>query len=274
MQLGVVLLLSLVRSFVASERLALVEVAVPAVAIVALAAAGRSPGAPAGRVLGAGGRWPRCFRALRARSSTRAAGSSSAPAPTSRSRVFALIRLAGYYATSYNNGRCSWTTTAYPGGCRCDQHRRRSGRRPASPSSTCTTSSPRRPARPARQHVLERFGNPEFNNPGGLTTPFVDFGTGRRVRLLRRPRAGHRPAVPRVSLQGSPVGALLYPMVVTGLLDLPRYLYWTQGRVVPAVLACWWSPCTSAGRDTRRRAPPCGPARPLPAHRQPVEAVP
>ncbi len=44
-------------------------------------------------------------------------------------------------------------------------------------------------------------------------------------------------------------------MVVTGLLDLPRYLYWTQGRVVPAVLALLVVALYVGRPTTQRRAP-------------------
>jgi hypothetical protein len=32
-------------------------------------------------------------------------------------------------------------------------------------------------------------------------------------------------------------GVLLYPVLFTGLLEIPRYVYWTEGRVVPAYIA-------------------------------------
>ena len=38
---------------------------------------------------------------------------------------------------------------------------------------------------------------------------------------------------------------LLYPPLVTGLFEVPRYLYWTQGRLAPALVALaligWWA---------------------------------
>ena len=36
-------------------------------------------------------------------------------------------------------------------------------------------------------------------------------------------------------LHGRLLGVLLYPVVFTGLLELPRYLYLFQGRAVPAI---------------------------------------
>jgi len=66
-------------------------------------------------------------------------------------------------------------------------------------------------------------------------------------------------------------------MVVTGLLDLPRYLYWTQGRVVPAVLALLVVALYVGRPVTRRRAPHLRSAREReagPAHGVPVGAAP
>jgi len=273
-QLAIVLLLSLVRSFVASERLALVEVAVPAVVIVVLAA-GRSRVrarrlaaswapvvlTPLVFVLFAAFEYSRSWQFFKTRTD------ESFP-------VFALIRLVGYYATSYNNGQLHLDHDPFPGRLPLD-------------SIAAFWTAPgiaqlglydrlSAPAPAVSQDVLERFGNPEFNNPGGLTTPFVDFGTaggflffvvaGLVIGLLFRG-----------FLEGSPVGTLLYPMVVTGLLDLPRYLYWTQGRVVPAVLALLVVALYVGRPVTRRRAPHLRSAREReagPAHGVPVGAAP
>jgi hypothetical protein len=83
--------------------------------------------------------------------------------------------------------------------------------------------------------AVAQYGNPEFNNPGGLGVPFVDLGSlGGLVFFLTlgvlvgwlwtRLRAGR------------PLGMLLYPMVLTGLFELPRYLYLTEGRVLPPLV--------------------------------------
>ncbi|GAA4310802.1 oligosaccharide repeat unit polymerase [Klenkia terrae] len=271
-QLGIVLLLSLVRSFVASERLALVEVAVPAV-VIAVLAAGRSHVrakrrvaswapvvlAPLVFLLFAAFEYSRSWQFFKTRTD------ESFP-------VFALIRMAGYYATSYNNGELHLDNDGYPGRLPLD-------------SIAAFWTAPgigqldlydklSAPAPAISQDVLERFGNPEFNNPGGFTTPFVDFGLvgGFVFFVVVALVIG---ALFRGFLEGSPVGALLYPMVVTGLFDLPRYLYWTQGRVVPAVLALLVVALYVGRPDTRRRAPHLRSSRPrppLPAHRHPAGA--
>ena len=104
--------------------------------------------------------------------------------------------------------------------------------------------------------MLTQYGNPEFNNPGGLAVPVIDFGpVGALVFFLI---AGVVIGFAyRSWRQGNPVGLLVYPVFFTGLLELPRYLYWTEGRVFPAMvflLATAWF-MTRSRRATFRRAP-------------------
>jgi oligosaccharide repeat unit polymerase len=229
-QLALVLVLTLVRSFVASERLALIEVAVPIIVILAMGA--RNSQRPARRVVAriapvvlaplllvlfGAFEYSRSWQYFKTRTDEPFA-------------LFSLIRFIGYYATSYNNGYLELTHGTFP------------GRLPLN-SLSAFWDAPgisalglydrlSAPVPATSDNLLERFANPEFNNPGGVTTPFVDFGLvggflfivllGVVIGLLYR---GFR--------NGSLVGALLYPVVLTGLFDLPRYLYWTQGRVVP-----------------------------------------
>jgi len=233
-QVVVVVLLSLVRSFVNSERLALIEVGVPVVAVLAMAA--RHSASPLRRIASRAA--PLVLAPLLlalfalfeySRSWTFFSSRTDQPFP-----VFAAVRLAGYYATSYNNGYLQLEHATYP------------GRLPLE-SISFFWEAPfvaqlglydLLGARPpvTSQGVLERYANPEFNNLGGITAPMVDFGVlggllylaavGAVIGLLYR---GFR--------DGTVVGSLLYPVALTGLLELPRYLYWAQGRVVPAVLA-------------------------------------
>ncbi|MCW2529029.1 MAG: hypothetical protein JWM76_3889 [Pseudonocardiales bacterium] len=145
---------------------------------------------------------------------------------------FIVNRLAGYYATSYNNGALQlaqpadphrlpyssieafWTA---PGISQLDLYHRLTGQNGSDLLNT----------------VLNQHGNPEFNNPGGLSVPAVDFGpVGGVVFFLV---VGLIIGLAYSSWRAArPVGLLVYPVMFTGLLELPRYLYWTQGRVFPA----------------------------------------
>lgn len=83
--------------------------------------------------------------------------------------------------------------------------------------------------------IRMRYGNPEFNNTG-FAGPMADYGTlgalawwaaagllvGLCFQLMR---------VGRLS------GLLLYTVMYVGLLELPRFHYWTAGRAAPALLA-------------------------------------
>lgn len=83
--------------------------------------------------------------------------------------------------------------------------------------------------------LLSFYGNPEFNSPGGIAAPMVDFGQAGGLvvlavigvvlgRLYRRFRTG------------DPLGVLVYPIAFVGILDLPREFYWGTGRAFPAIV--------------------------------------
>ena len=84
--------------------------------------------------------------------------------------------------------------------------------------------------------MLQIHGNPEFNSPGGLVIPFIDWGivggfvylavVGAIVGwLYKQCTDGHVFAV------------VVYPSMTTGLFELPRYIYWGLGRYTPALIA-------------------------------------
>lgn len=231
-RLTIVLLLGTLRAFFLTERLAVLELVVPLVALLALGRHQR-PGAgwlkaapllalPLVVVVFGVFEYSRSWVYFRSRTT------SSYPG-------FVIDRLAGYYATAYNNGSVQLL------------HTDREGRLPYASIEALWTAPgvaqlglyDRLSAGGAPgsfQTLLEQYATPEFNNPGGLAVPLVDFGVvgglvaflvvGVLVGLCYR---GFR--------QGSPLGLVLYPLVFTGLLELPRYFYWGQGRLVPAVVA-------------------------------------
>jgi oligosaccharide repeat unit polymerase len=233
-QVLLVVVLALLRSYINSERLALIEIAVPAVVIVAMAArrsrhrarrvmARAAPLvlAPLLLLLFAAFEYSRSWQFFKTRTDEPFA-------------LFALVRFVGYYATSYNNGYLQMQYGGFPGRLPLNSLAALWDAPGISALNLYDRLSAPIPA--ASDDLLERFANPEFNNPGGVTTPFVDFGMlggflflallGIVIGLLYRGFC-----------DGAVTGSLLYPVVLTGLFDLPRYLYWTQGRVVPAWVA-------------------------------------
>jgi hypothetical protein len=148
---------------------------------------------------------------------------------------FVLDRLVGYYCTAYNNGQLAMTAAE-------------SGKRLPYQSIEAFWTAPgisqiglyqrlTGDAKPANSAILLiQYGNPEFNSPGGLSVPFVDYGTLGGLLFLFV--AGSLIGLAyREFCEGTPWAVLIYPVLVTGLFEMPRYLYWGTGRVFPALLA-------------------------------------
>lgn len=232
---------AVMRAFVNSERLALIELVVP-VSLVLAAKLASQPG----RLRRVAQFLPIAFTALvvavfsaseyfRSWTFYRAQGANSYT-------EFALNRLAGYYATALNNGHLNlvhdtsqmrlpygtlvglWTA---PGIQDSSLYQKLSGQ---TSGFTQGASSSR------YSTMLQQFGNPEFNSESGYSGPFVDYGTigGIVFFLLAGMLLG---LLYRGFCRGMTYGLLLYPVAFIGLLELPRYMYWSYGRVVPAWLA-------------------------------------
>ncbi len=100
--------------------------------------------------------------------------------------------------------------------------------------------------------VLASGANAEFNNGGGLFAPAIDFGWvggigywlvtglvfGRLYALFRRRSAW---------------GLCLYPVLFLGLVDVPRGLYWSSGRAIPAIVFLALSAYLLAIQQRRQR---------------------
>jgi energy-converting hydrogenase Eha subunit A len=144
---------------------------------------------------------------------------------------FALERLIGYYATSLNNGALELAYNRYP------------GRLPYETAAAFWTAPGIDSIRLYQRltghdnpafytQILEQHGTPEFNNSSGLAAPFVDLGpAGGLVYLLV---AGVVIGLlHRAFLETRAIGLLVYPVIFLGVVELPRYLAWSQGRVFP-----------------------------------------
>lgn len=108
-------------------------------------------------------------------------------------------------------------------------------------------------------HALRHVGNPEFNNGGGLLVPIADYGLlGAAVYwTLMGVLIGACFALYR---RGSLAGLLIYPIIFQGLLELPRLLYWPAGRVFPTWLLLIAACALIALREAWRSAAPRGQA--------------
>lgn len=81
--------------------------------------------------------------------------------------------------------------------------------------------------------VLEAGTNPEFNNNGGLLLPVVDYDVtgGLLYWLIAGLLCGWAYRYYRRNSLG---GLLFYPIFMLSILEVPRIIYWAEGRVFPA----------------------------------------
>ncbi|WP_231748663.1 O-antigen polymerase [Mycobacterium sp. M26] len=238
----VVIGLSLPRSFLFSERLAVLEVVVPVFVILcawlSLHPGPRRMAAQLAPVIG----FPLVivvfgvFEYFRSWSYFRTRTNASFV-------EFTLERLAGYYTTALNNGHLVYQHLDWPGRWPYDTleafwvapgveqiglYTRLTGHElPYSGKSTAVTPL---------TDVLNQYANPEFNNPSGYVAAFIDYGAvGGLIFLFGIGLlAGF---LYRGFCSAKPFGLLLYPIIFIGLLELPRYMYWSQGRTTYTLLA-------------------------------------
>ena len=83
--------------------------------------------------------------------------------------------------------------------------------------------------------LLDREANPEFNNSSALLPPVVDFGVPGALLfwLLAGILCG---LLYRWFLDGKASGLLFYPVFFTGVTETTRIMYWGEGRAVTAFL--------------------------------------
>jgi hypothetical protein len=246
-RLATVLGLGLVRAFLLTERLAILELVVPAVAVVAMDLSARGS-APTRRIVRLAPVLliPVVIVVFGLFEYSRSWVYYSANTPQSYGR-FTVSRLAGYYVTAYNNGEIALRFERHPGRVpyaslqavwtapgveQLDGYAILAGRVEAAQE------------RVEPKIVLRQYGNPEFNSPSGLAIPFVDYGTaGGLVFLFVTGTAIG--AVYQRRQEGRITAVILYPVLATGLFELPRLLYWTLGRATPSIVALlavgWWA---------------------------------
>jgi hypothetical protein len=230
-RMGVVLGLGLLRAFLLSERLAILELVLPLLAVVAMAAMANRTLRPALRALPAvllplGVALFALFEFGRSWSFYRSRTGGSF-------LEFAGERFAGYYATAYNNGQLLISHSERtadvpylsiqgiweaPGVAQLGLYERVNDAVPVD-----------------WLWLLGSYGNPEFNNQCGVCVPVGEFGAAGAAVFFAA--VGVLVTLTFVGFTNAhPVGLLVYPVLFTGLWELPRYLYWTQGRLLPVLM--------------------------------------
>ena len=229
----VVLLLALVRAFLNTERLALIELLVPLLAVSALAYKRRAALAPRAvvTVLPAA-LVPLVFVVFGIFEYSRSWQFFKDRTDQSFAH-FVVTRVAGYYATAFNNGQLRLDYARYPGRLPYESVQLLWDAPVVSQLHLYDRLSAAAPT--SASGILAAHGNPEFNNPGGITVPFVDFGPvgGFVFFLVAGVIVG---LLYRGFVDGQPLGMLVYPIALTGTFELPRYIYWTEGRVLPSLI--------------------------------------
>lgn len=246
--LGSLIFLAAARALIYSERLALIELVVPAVVLALRLKVLERPlpadwrvgiiwlplvAVPLVAVLFGGFEYFRSWQYYKE-------SFSSLP-------EFTIWRLLGYYTTAHNNGAMSlalrepwplpyatlswiWEFPLIESSSFSYEHL--SGVNPAE----------------IHTFTLERYGNEELNNDGGLFTPIRDFGWAGFGFfwivfgfLVGKAYRGYR--------GGTLAGCLFYPIFFLAILELPRVQYFTTTRTFPAIVfltALWlwlsWRP--------------------------------
>lgn len=232
-KLAVVVGLALPRAFLLTERLAILELVVPVVVVIACRFGTAGKGRVMVRFLPALAA-PVLLAVFAAFEYSRSWLYFKETTGEGNFLRFVTERLAGYYTTAMNNGQLEmlyanppgrwpyvtlealWTA---PGAADIDLYESLSGQQ-----------------LPDYMAMLERYGNPEFSNGSGVAPVFIDYGSvgGLLYFLVVGVVAG---LLYRGFRESSSVGMLLYPVLFIGLLELPRYLHWAQGRALPSFLA-------------------------------------
>ena len=235
-QVIIIVVLAVLRTFLLTERLAVLELVVPAVALMAM----RRRSHPRRRVRQLVQLAPLLFIPALIAGFGVAEYSRSwvyfSNQPNQESFAeFTVSRISGYYATAYNNGQLYLTYGRYPNRIPYLSLEALWSAPLVSQLGVYEKLNHGSDAKYAEK-ILETHGSAEFNSPGGVAIPFVDFGTfgGFVFFVIAGSATGW---LYRRFRRGDVLAVLLYPMVVIGLFELPRFLYWTAGRVVPAVVA-------------------------------------
>ncbi len=147
---------------------------------------------------------------------------------------FTVWRFSGYYTTAHNNSvmamkvRGSWPMPYYT----LEQF----WRFPLVAGSAISYQS-LNGFEPEEVHeeTLERYGTAELNNQGGLFTPAMDYGwCGYFIYWSLFGFVAGR--LHRAFLAGSLAGLLFYPLVFLAILEVPRLLYLSSVRTFPTLV--------------------------------------
>ena len=163
---------------------------------------------------------------------------------------FSLLRLTGYYVTALNNsmylmGVCG-ASNIFPGLTLDWLYRF-----PVLGQVFQLDSQLRSLERDGNFSILQNGANPEFTNTGGLLVPLIDYGwIGGFLFWLAVGFVIGR--VWRSLLDQRLPGLLMYPMMFIGLLEIVRIPYLFLGRSIPSLILLAWVAFTYSGSWWKR----------------------
>lgn len=232
-QCGIIILLSLLRALLNSERLAFIEVMAPFLVSIIWLSPVRSrrlrlliqSGPVAGVTL---------LYVFFAVSEYFRSWSDVHAAEESNFWSFIALRLAGYYATALNNGALV-CKAANPlsldlplGSASFVYHF------PVVKDALPFLATSSNVGDERYMALLSAGANPEFSNPSGIFMPFVDFGAAGALLywLFCGVMCGY---LYREFRLHTATGIFLYPVVYVGVIEASRILYWGDGRFFPGI---------------------------------------
>jgi hypothetical protein len=236
-QLLTVFVLALVRSFLNSERLATIELLVPfIVSVISF----RPPATRrARRVIQAAPVFgPLILFIFFAASEYFRSWSTFYSNRETSFWSFVGLRLMGYYTTALNNGAMLWRVTS-PLSYRLEPVTldfiwRFPFMNKVLPLVLPYFGVSAQVSDYRYDALLQATVNPELNNPSGVFGPIVDYGVagGLLYWFLCGLICGYLFKELRLH---KPIGMFLYPLLYVGLIEVSRILYWSEGRLFPAM---------------------------------------
>lgn len=224
--------LAVLRTAFYAERLALIEVVVPILVIAAVTA---KPGrrqrlTQAAPILAAPALWGLFALSEYTRSWVYYQATTAASFPE-----WVSLRLLGYYATSFNNSAI--LDNARPEVLPADPYFTFAALWDA-PVLGSLLGPPTVGGMTAQDwwvSSLYRYGNVEFNNTGSFLVTFAELGLVGMVAfwLVAGVIIG---AIFAALSRGSLPALVAYACIFVGILELPRFVYWTGGRATPVLL--------------------------------------
>jgi oligosaccharide repeat unit polymerase len=225
--------LAMVRTLFYAERLALIEILIPLLVVLAITSYKRSRwtwllrlgpiiAAPVIWLVFAGSEYFRSWVYYQALTNT-------------TFFEWVTTRLLGYYVTSYNNSALfslSWPGLENPPYFSATLFWNAPGVEAIFPHPGIGGNTPEA----WWASTLKMYANPEFNNTGSFLAVNGELGTvGMTLYWLI---TGIIAGCLYVALRrGSLPASLAYAVFYIGILELPRFIYWTQGRAFPLFIA-------------------------------------